>query len=297
MTTASLDPEPPPDVRAAAPVDLRASALTSLRASARAIVATPDLAEKIALSRATAKAWYAGRLDLGAVSDPTGMPDRPGRPAKPELLPPRDMPRRSTGGRDNRIALLHALAHIELNAVDMTWDLVGRFAHVPMPRAFFNDWVQVGLEESKHFDLLCRRLEALGAAYGDHPAHDGLWQAAQATADDLTARVAVVPLVLEARGLDVTPRMIDNLMRDGDPESAAVIEIIYRDEKRHVAFGMAWFRHLCARDGLAPEPTFHALVRRYFRGALRPPFNDRARSEAGLTPGFYKPLSALGAPR
>lgn len=269
----------------------------SLTAAARAIVATPDLAEKVSLSRSAAKSWFAGRLALGHVSDREGMPDRPGRPARPELLAPRDMPKRSTGGLKGRIALLHALAHIELNAVDMTWDLVGRFAHEPVPRPFFDNWVQVGLEEAKHFDLLRRRLEALGAAYGDLPAHDGLWQAARATAGDLLARVAVVPLVLEARGLDVTPGMIDSLTRSGDPESAAVIEIIYRDEKRHVAFGMKWFRYLCERHRLAPEPAFHDLVRRNFRGSLRPPFNDRARSEAGLTPGFYKPLSALGAPR
>lgn len=269
----------------------------SLRAAAHAIVAASDLETKVALSRRTAKAWFGGRLPLGHVSERSSMPDRPGRPARPELRAPRDMPKRTAGGLKGRIALLHALAHIELNAVDMTWDLVGRFVHADVPRAFFDDWVQVGLEESKHFDLLSRRLVALGAAYGDHPAHDGLWQAAQATAHDLLARVAIVPLVLEARGLDVTPTMIDDLTRLGDPDSAAVIEIIYRDEKRHVAFGMRWFRFLCERARLAPEPTFHDLVRRCFRGALRPPFNDRARSEAGLTPGFYKPLSALGNPK
>jgi uncharacterized ferritin-like protein (DUF455 family) len=275
--------------------DIDALSAGSLPAAARAIVATSDLNAKIGMSRATAKAWYAGRLTLGHHSAPSAMPDRPGRPARPELRAPRDMPKRTTGGLKGRIALLHALAHIELNAVDMTWDLIGRFAHADVPRPFFDDWVQVGLEESKHFDLLIRRLAALGAAYGDHPAHDGLWQAAQATADDLLARVAIVPLVLEARGLDVTPSMIEELNKTGDPESAAVIEIIYRDEKRHVAFGMKWFRFLCERARLPLEPTFHLLVRRCFRGSLKPPFNDRARSEAGLTPGFYKPLSALGA--
>lgn len=268
-----------------------------LAGAAREIVATADLARKIALAKAAAKAWFAGRLPIGARSTAQPMPDRPGRPEKPELLLPRHMPRRSTGGAKGRFALLHSLAHIELNAVDMTWDLVGRFAHVAMPRAFFDDFVQVGLEEAKHFDLLSRRLAALGGAYGDQPAHDGLWQASQATGHDLIARLAIVPLVLEARGLDVTPGMIRSLEAAGDGASASIIAIIYRDEKRHVAFGMKWFRHLCLERKLPIEPTFHRLVRENFRGPIKPPFNDRARAEAGLTPGFYKPLSAFGAPR
>ncbi len=267
----------------------------SLAGLARTIVATSDLDQKVGLSRATARAWFAGKLPIGAVSTALAMPDRPGRPARPQLMMPRDMPRRSAGGEKGRFALLHALAHIELNAVDMTWDLIGRFAHQPMPRPFFDNWVQVGLEEAKHFDLLSRRLKELGGAYGDQPAHDGLWQAAQATGHDLLARLAVVPLVLEARGLDVTPGMIRNLEAAGDLASAKIIAIIYRDEKRHVAFGAKWFRHLCAVQGRPLESTFHRLVRENFRGPARPPFNDRARAEAGLTPGFYKPLSAFGA--
>lgn len=218
------------------------------------------------------------------------MPDRPGRPERPELLLPRDMPKRSTGGDRGRIALLHALAHIELNAVDMAWDLVGRFTAEPMPRTFFDDWVQVGHEEAQHYELVCKRLAELGADYGCLPAHDGLWQAAQATGHSLIARVAIVPLVLEARGLDVSPAMIASLVAAGDHDSAGVLGVIYRDEKRHVAYGAKWFRFLCDRAGLAPEPTFHALVRQHFRGAIKPPFNDRARAEAGLAPGFYKPL-------
>lgn len=269
----------------------------TLAAAARAIVACVDTSEKVRLAKVTAKAWYGGRLSLGHRSDRTEMPDRPGRPDKPELLPPRQMPKRTTGGLKGRIALLHSLAHIELNAVDMTWDLVGRFVRAPVPTAFFDDWVQVGLEEAKHFELLDKRLQALGATYGDHPAHDGLWQAAQATKDSLLARVAIVPLVLEARGLDVGPTMQASLEVAGDLPSAAILAIIYRDEKRHVAFGAKWFRFLCEREKLAPEPTFHALVRQYFRGPIKPPFNDKARAEAGLTPGFYKPLSALGVTR
>jgi uncharacterized ferritin-like protein (DUF455 family) len=252
-------------------------------------------AVKVRLSYAAARAWFRRELPLGRVSEPPRMPERPGRPARPELLSPRQMPRRSAGGLAGRVALLHALAHIELNAVDMTWDLIGRFFAAPVPRAFFDDWVQVGVEEAKHFALVAERLGELGAAYGDLPAHDGLWQAAQATADSLLARVAIVPLVLEARGLDVQPAMLADLERHGDAASARVLATIYRDEQRHVAFGARWFRWLCERDGVAPEPTFHALVRTHFKGSIRPPFNDRARAEAGLAPGFYKPLMKIVA--
>ena len=269
----------------------------SLADAARAIVAATATDDKVHLAHAAAEAWLSGSLDLGALSHPSEMPDTPGRPPRPELLSPRAMPKRSTGGAKGRFALMHSLAHMELNAVDMTWDLVGRFAREPMPRAFFDDWVQVGLEEAKHFKMLSHRLMELGGAYGDLPAHGGLWQAAQATGHDLMARLAVVPLLLEARGLDVGPAMIGSLRDAGDEASACALEVVYRDEKRHVAFGVKWFRFLCERRRLAPEPTFHALVRANFRGPVKPPFNDMARAEAGLTPGFYKPLSAFGAPR
>jgi uncharacterized ferritin-like protein (DUF455 family) len=275
------------------PVQVAVSA--SLCEAARAIVLADDPGRKVALARRTAKAWREGTLGLGALSRPLAMPERPGRPERPILLHPRDMPKRSAGGEKGRFALLHALAHIELNAVDMTWDLIARFAHERMPAAFYDDWVQVGLEEATHFELLSRRLCEMGGTYGDLPAHDGLWQAAHATGHDLTARLAVVPLVLEARGLDVTPAMIDNLQRSGDAAAAGILEIVYRDEKGHVATGVRWFRYMCTRLGKAPEPEFQALVRANFRGPVKPPFNDRARAEAGLTPGFYKPLSAFGA--
>jgi uncharacterized ferritin-like protein (DUF455 family) len=268
----------------------------TLATVSRQIVENPDVEQKVELAHAAAKAWYGQRLSLGAMSKPLAMPEHPGRPAQPELRPPREMPRRSSHGLKGRYALLHALAHIELNAVDMTWDLVARFTHMSMPRAFYDDWVQVGLEEAKHFKLIAARLRELGNGYGDLPAHDGLWQAAHATGQDLLARLAIVPLILEARGLDVTPAMIENLRKAGDDDSAAIIEIIYRDEKRHVAYGMKWFRFLCQRANLPLESTFHRLVRANFRGPLKPPFNEAARTEAGLTTGFYKPLTAFGAP-
>jgi uncharacterized ferritin-like protein (DUF455 family) len=244
---------------------------------------------KITLSHAVAAAWRAGELSEIGHAAPPG---RPARPERPHLLPPRDMPKRRAGGeRESRVALLHALAHIELNAVDLAWDLIARFAGENPPRAFFDDWVAVADEEATHHGLLAERLAALGAAYGDLPAHDGLWEAAAVTSGDLPARLAVVPLVLEARGLDVTPAMIGRLERAGDTESAAVLRRIYEDEIAHVAAGRRWFEWACAREGLPLAETYQARVRRYFKGTLKPPFNETARSRAGLPAAFYAPLA------
>ncbi len=209
------------------------------------------------------------------------------------LRPPRDMPRRRNfGAPAGRVALLHALAHIELNAIDLAWDLVARFGDSGLPRAFFDDWLGVAAEEAEHFALLASRLDTLGSAYGALPAHDGLWEAAAATAHDLIARLAIVPLVLEARGLDVTPEMILRLERAGDCASAAILARIYRDEIGHVAVGLRWFDRLCHERGLDPEAAFHDRVRRYFSGALKPPFNREARDQAGLPAAYYEPLGA-----
>lgn len=270
-------------------------AFLSLADAARSIVAASDLDRKTALAHQAAGLWFRRALSRTHTNRPDrDMPARPGRPAHPELRAPRDMPHRSAGGRRGRIALLHSLAHIELNAVDLTWDLVGRFAGEDMPRSFFDDWVKVGLEEAKHFGLLQRRLVDYGSFYGALPAHDGLWEATQETAHSLLARLAILPLVLEARGLDVTPPLIDKMRLAEDHDSARVLEIIYRDEKTHVAFGAKWFRFMCDRCNARAEPAFHDLVRKHFRGPLKPPFNDRARSQAGLTPGFYRPLMLTG---
>lgn len=266
-----------------------AAPFASLADASAKIVGTADLDEKVDIAFSAAKAWFGRRLSLRGAED-RAMPDRPGRPERPPLVPPRALPKRSVASAQGRTALIHSLAHIELNAVDLTWDLVGRFARVPMPRSFFDNWVQVGLEEAKHFSLLADHLRATGSSYGDLPAHDGLWQATQETGHDLMARLAVLPLVLEARGLDVTPPLIGKLAEQGDDAGAGILEIIYRDERRHVAFGCKWFRFLCDRHGLAPEPTFRKLVIKHFRGPLKPPFNEAARAEAGMTPGFYRPL-------
>jgi uncharacterized ferritin-like protein (DUF455 family) len=252
-----------------------------------AILATADPAAKAAASRALAAAWRESAMALGQAAPPS----RPARPERPLLRPPKEMAkRRAFGSRAGRIALLHALTHIELNAVDLAWDLVARFAGEGLPRDFFDDWVGIAAEEACHFELLAGRLAELGACYGDLPAHDGLWEAATATANDLLARLAVVPLVLEARGLDVTPEMAARLERVGDAESAKILHRIYRDEIGHVATGLRWFDRLCLGRGLDPEAVFQERVRR-FKGDLKQPFNHDARARAGFPRHYYEPLA------
>ena len=256
----------------------------SLAAAAVAVLDSAEPGDKTALSFAAAAAWRQGALEVGDAAPPR----QPARPARPRILAPRHMPRRRAAGTlQSRIALLHAVAHIELNAIDLVWDLIARFTAENLPRAFYDDWVGVAAEEAGHFTLLTDRLTDLGAAYGDLPAHDGLWEAAENTADDIAARLAVVPLVLEARGLDVTPRMIERLRSAGDRDSAAVLEVIYAEEIGHVAVGSRWFHHICKARGVDPQATFRSLVRERYGGVLKPPFNTDARDQAGLPAGFY----------
>ena len=258
----------------------------TLSAAAAAILETASPEGKVTATRSAAAAWRSGAIEtIGG----TAPPARPARPPHPLLLLPRDMPkRRHAGTSATRVALLHALAHIELNAIDLAWDIIARFTATRMPQGFYDDWVRVADEEALHFDMLTRRLAALGAAYGDHPAHDGLWQAAEETAHDLAARLAIVPMVLEARGLDVTPSTIAHLRRAGDEDSATLLQTIYEDEITHVAAGTSWFEHLCAERGLVPEAAWRDLVRRYFRGSLKPPFNAEARVAAGFGAGYWE---------
>jgi uncharacterized ferritin-like protein (DUF455 family) len=258
------------------------------------VLSAADPAEKVALSRTAIGCWRRGGMPLGSASPPP----RPARPVRPPLRPPRDVKRRrnlaSTAGR---IALIHALAHIELNAIDLAWDIVARFSGEPLPAAFFAEWAGVAAEEAEHFALLDARLRALGSEYGALPAHDGLWEAAAATAHDLLARLAVVPLVLEARGLDVTPEMIRRLQAAGDEDSVAILQRIHTDEIGHVAVGVRWFDRLCRERGLDPAATFRDRVSRYFDGLLKPPFNDEARGRAGMPRDYYLPLAATPHPR
>jgi uncharacterized ferritin-like protein (DUF455 family) len=266
--------------------------VTTLAAMAVEVLTTADPRAKTALSRAHAARWLAARaagapLPVGQASPP----DMPARPDHPVLLPPRDVPRRRPGTEAGRIALLHAVAHIELNAVDLHWDILARFAGQPMPLGFYDDWVRAADEESKHFNLIADCLQGMGSHYGALPAHAGMWRAASDTAHDLHARLAVVPMVLEARGLDVTPGMIDIFRRAGASDAVAAMEVIYGEEVAHVAYGSKWFNWLCGRDGTDPKEVFHSLVRRHFHGALKPPFNVEKRADAGLPPDFYWPLA------
>ncbi|CAJ1411959.1 unnamed protein product [Effrenium voratum] len=262
----------------------------SVGEAALSVLQTADADAKADLAQKVGAAWAAGALSFAFGDAPPS--DRPARPERPELRLPRDMPRRRAGGEKGRFALLHSLAHIELNAIDLAFDMVARFG-LGQPRDFTSDWISVGSEEGKHFKLLNDRLKALSGTYGDLPAHDGLWDAAFATRHDLLARLAVVPMVLEARGLDVTPPMIDKLIRAGDDASAEILGIIYEDEKGHVAAGSRWFASEIAAQKLDAEATFHDLVRRYFKGDLKRPFNDAARAAAGLTAGLYEPLADI----
>ncbi|SDH96669.1 Uncharacterized conserved protein, contains ferritin-like DUF455 domain [Lutimaribacter saemankumensis] len=256
------------------------------------VLTTADGREKTALSHEHAAAWFAARKAGTPIPVGTATPPlRPARPEKPELLDPRDVPRRRPGSPAGRIAILHAVAHIELNAVDLHWDIIARFGHVPMPPGFYDDWVKSADEESKHFNLICDCLEAMGSHYGALPAHAGMWRAAEDTRDDILGRLAVVPMVLEARGLDVTPGMIDIFEKAGEDGAVAALRTIYAEEVGHVAYGSKWFHFLCGRDNLDPKDVFHDLVRTYFHGALKPPFNEEKRAEAGLPPDFYWPLA------
>ncbi len=271
--------------------------MTSLADLAVEVLTCADGAEKCAISRRNAARWIAAReagtpLAIGQASPP----DFPARPARPDLLNPRDVPRRRPGSPEGRKALLHAVAHIELNAVDLHWDIIARFTDTPMPLGFYDDWVKAADEESKHFGLICDSLHAHGSFYGDLPAHAGMWRAAADTATDLLGRLAVVPMVLEARGLDVTPGMIDIFRKAGDAQTVSALEVIYAEEVGHVAYGSKWFNFLCGRRELDPKAEFHRLVRQYFHGALKPPFNEEKRADAGLPPDFYWPLADATPP-
>lgn len=265
---------------------------SSLAECAVAVLTTADGREKTALSRRLAAEWFARReagspMPIGR-ADP---PEFPARPCQPELLNPRDMPKRRPGTEAGRIALLHAVAHIELNAVDLHWDIIARFTGIEMPMGFYDDWVKAADEESNHFNLVSDVLESLGSYYGALPAHAFMWRAASDTKDDFMGRLAVVPMVLEARGLDVTPGMIDLFRKANVPQAIEALETIYAEEVAHVAYGSKWFHFLCGRENIDPKEAFHTLVRRYFHGPLKPPFNEEKRADAGIPPDFYWPLT------
>ncbi len=248
-----------------------------LAARAYRALAMADPDEKCAQVRALQADWLAGRVPL----EPAACIGEPGRPARPALVDPRAVPRRNPHTREGHGALIHAICHIEFNAINLALDCLCRFTH--LPRDFHHGWMQVAAEEAHHFGLVRARLHALGFDYGDFDAHDGLWQMAVKTAHDPLARMAMVPRVLEARGLDATPAIRDKLVRIGDAETVAVLDIIERDEVGHVKLGDSWFRMLCKERGLEPEPTFRELLARFEVPVPQPPFNTAARLAAGFS--------------
>ena len=247
-------------------------------------------AAKVSCVHALQADWLAGKLDpaAGAEREPI---NRPGQPEKPELIPPQKVPRRRADTLAGRAALIHALAHIEFNAINLALDAAHRFAG--MPPAYYADWLRVADEEALHFDLLNAHLATLGYAYGDFPAHNGLWDMALKTAHDPLVRMALVPRVLEARGLDATPLIVDKLLAANDLRMVEILAVIERDEIGHVAIGSHWFGWLCAARGLQSESTFRQLLVDYDAPPLKPPFNLAARRAAGFSESELDWLNGL----
>lgn len=251
----------------------------------------PEPARKVTMTGAIRDAWLAGQLDLSETS-PVETLREAGRPQKPVLVPPRELARRSAHTVAGRAALIHALCHIEFNAINLALDAAYRFRE--MPRAFYSDWLQVACEEAHHFSLLEQHLQTLGYAYGDFPAHNGLWEMAVETDHDVMVRMALVPRVMEARGLDVTPSIIDKLEAADDDAAVAILRIIQRDEVGHVEIGTRWFRHVCAQRGLDPFVTFKQLLRQYLKGAVKGPYDVQMRKRAGFSDEELAYLESVG---
>lgn len=259
------------------------------------VLAAAEPTEKVRLAHACYSAWQSGQLSSGIEWHCRDDIGAPGRPPHPLLAPPRQVQRRRATGAKGRISLLHAIAHIEFNAINLAFDMVARFGNdrdvALTDRAnFISDWLSVGNDEARHFTLISNRLVEMGSHYGELLAHEGLWEAATNTRQDVAARLAIAPLVLEARGLDVTPGMINRLKSAGDVESAEILETIYRDEIGHVAAGARWFRHVCKARNRDPVSYFHELVQANYSGKLKEPFNTDARDRAQLSRDFYEPL-------
>ncbi|MFN2099477.1 ferritin-like domain-containing protein [Altererythrobacter sp. MF3-039] len=261
----------------------------SVSSAIRAALLTGEPHAKVMATREVARDWRLGRL---VWSVDCAMPAQPTWPDQPELLPPNQMPRRSKGGSGRgRVALWHALAHIEFVAIDLALDMAGRFGE-QMGEEFISDFLAVAADEAMHFALLDRKLRSLGSHYGALPAHAGLWQAAQETAHAVDARLAIVPMVLEARGLDVTPSTSERVRSQGDEHGARILERILDDEIRHVAVGTKHFLRICDEMGESAQNHWQNLVNAHFKGRLKAPFNDSAREAAGLPREYYAGIAS-----
>lgn len=254
--------------------------MSTVQSAAYAALSACEITEKIALTQQAALQIERGEL---AFTHPLAIVEMstPGRPSKPELVGARELHARKLGSVEGRAVLLHAVAHIEFNAINLAWDAVYRFPG--MPEQYYRDWASVAADEARHFALLAERLQSLGYAYGDFPAHNGLWDMARRTHSDLLTRMALVPRLLEARGLDVTPGMISKLRAVGDLASVQILEVILQEEVRHVAIGSFWFAHACALQNMEVGSTFLQLLRTHAAGMVRGPFNRDARLSAGFS--------------
>ena len=259
----------------------------TLTESAILILNSAAPADKVEQTRSLGRMWFDRSITKIGNHRP---PDRPARPDTPILCSPKDMPKRSKNSGKGRLSFIHAIAHIELNAIDLAWDMVARFAHPDFPEKFYDDWVQVAVDEANHFDMLNCRLESLGSTYGDFPAHDGLWEAAEKTKNHLLARLALVPMTLEARGLDTTDKAVARLKQAGDTETARILQQISEEEIPHVAAGVYWFNDICDKQNLHGPTTYQSLVKKYYHGRLKKPFNDKARKQAHFPSDYYHPL-------
>ncbi len=254
--------------------------MKSLFDYAQSCLQTYDIEQKLILTHA---AWHAWQCDALSYTDTQPIADIHFTqfPARPILLPPKQMPKRNLNSAQGVASLFHALAHIEFIAIYLAWDMLYRFRG--LPKQFYQDWLKVADEEAQHFALIREHLRDLGMEYGDLPAHQGLWEHAQNTADNLLARLAIVPRCMEARGLDVTPLMIEKFNARGDAKSVAILTRILQDEVGHVAIGSYWFNTLCLEQNLAPEPTYQQLLQQFYKGKPKGPFNREMRIIAGFS--------------
>ncbi len=276
-------PEPPQADLAAQDAALNLPLGMPLRNAALRCLQARDPSTKAAMTRALAALWCTqpGAHPLDTLAELTEPEDLPGRPERPRLVPPKDVPIRSAHTAEGRAGLLHAIAHIEFNAINLALDAVWRFP--AMPADYYRDWLRVAHEEAIHFGLLTDHLAQLGHRYGDFDAHDGLWLMARRTAGDVLARMALVPRTLEARGLDATPPLQAKLAQAGDDVAVAILGRILTDEVGHVAIGNRWYHWLCLQQGLEPLSTYRRLARAHQAPRLRPPYNVAARLAAGFT--------------
>ncbi len=264
--------------------------MDSLFEAAKHCLDARDIHQKLHSTAQTAQAWCNSTLSIKSGLEPEPIGE-PGRPEKPDLVMPGDVPRRRLGTQVGLVALIHAVAHIEFNAINLALDAVYRFRN--LPAQYYSDWIQVAAEEACHFQLLRTRLNELDYDYGDFPAHNGLWEMAIKTAFDPMVRMALVPRVLEARGLDVTPGIIKRLLDTGEEKTVSILEIILRDEIGHVRIGSHWFKYFCKQRGLNPDQTFRDLLDRYYTGQLTGPFHYEARQQAGFTLDELKTLECI----